>query len=567
MTVTSSMWTGVSGLMAHGEKMSVVGNNIANVNTVGFKSQRMDFEDFVYQYVASATGNSHVGRGVAIGAVYTDYSQSSFENSNEATDLGIAGKGLFQVRNTNTDEKYYTRAGNFRFNKDGYLVDPHGYALQGWEIERKKPTPAIAGAITTPGNTSAIKGTGVPKDIRLDTFTCEPKHTNSMTIYNQLSSEANDNTTDPTDPFFALAKKWNGTDPATIPPLGENAYSYQTSIVVYDEGGTKHELTAYFDPIYEPNDGTTPISNWTNAERQYEYIVTMKPEEDLRVFDTTNQPPTQASRGLLMMGTITFNADGTMKDTSAYVPATPTAGTLAAPYNLNDPANWTLAPISSNGYPMMTPNFSGIDGQSTPFLDDNNDVVNPDILPKTIEFNMGIRTTGTTWDQAFNTRADAVGTDLANKAGFGLQAKRNPQATTNYGEQSATPTPPSQDGYSYGFLSRVTVDRDGILHGVYSNGQTLDLYQITLYDFMAPQGLYHEGGNLYSETRDSGEPATGPANSNGFGQVYSNSLEISNVDLAREFVNMITTQRGFQANSKTITTVDTMLETVISMKR
>ena len=106
-----------------------------------------------------------------------------------------------------------------------------------------------------------------------------------------------------------------------------------------------------------------------------------------------------------------------------------------------------------------------------------------------------------------------------------------------------------------------------MLHGVYSNGQTLDLYQITLYDFMSPQGLYHEGGNLYSETRDSGEPSTGPANSNGFGQVWSNSLEISNVDLAREFVNMITTQRGFQANSKTITTVDTMLETVISMKR
>ena len=111
------------------------------------------------------------------------------------------------------------------------------------------------------------------------------------------------------------------------------------------------------------------------------------------------------------------------------------------------------------------------------------------------------------------------------------------------------------------------MDRDGVLHGVYSNGQTLDLFQITLYDFMAPQGLYHEGGNLYSETRDSGEPAVGPANSSGFGQVWSNSLEISNVDLAREFVNMITTQRGFQANSKTITTVDTMLETVIQMKR
>ncbi len=565
MTVTSSMWTGVSGLLAHGERMSVVGNNIANVNTVGFKGQRMDFEDYVYQYVASATGNSHVGRGVAVGAVYTDFSQSSFENSNEATDLGISGKGFFQVRKTDTDQKYYTRAGNFRFNKDGYLVDPHGYALQGWEIETKKPTPATAGSITTPGNTSAIKGTGVPKDIRLETFTCDPKHTNSMTIYNQLSSQANDNTTDPTDPFFALLKTWDGSDPENIVPLGENAYSYQTSIVVYDEGGTKHELTVYFDPVYETNDTTNPITNWDLSERQYEFVVTMKPEEDLRTFGTDNQPVAASSRGLLMTGTLTFNTDGTMKDMSAYVPANP-GGAVGTPMNLHDPSVWTLAPISSNGYPMMTPNFSGILGESTPFQVGNT-TVNPNVLPKTIEFNMGMRTTGTTWDQPFGTRANAVGLNQNNMVGFGAQGKRNPQATTNYGEQSATPTPPSQDGYTYGFLSRVTVDRDGVLHGVYSNGQTLDLYQITLYDFMSPQGLYHEGGNLYSETRDSGEPSTGPANSNGFGQVWSNSLEISNVDLAREFVNMITTQRGFQANSKTITTVDTMLETVISMKR
>ena len=569
MTVTSSMWTGVSGLLAHGEKMSVVGNNIANVNTVGFKSQRMDFEDYVYQFVASATGNSHVGRGVAIGAVYTDYSQSSFENSNEATDLAISGKGFFQVRKTDTDQKYYTRAGNFRFNKDGYLVDPHGYALQGWEIETKKPTPAVAGAITTPGNTSAIKGTGVPKDIRLDTFTCDPKHTNSMTIYNQLDSRANDDSTDPDDPFFALLKKWDGTDPATIKPLGENAYSYQTSITVYDEGGTKHELTVYYDPVKEDNTGipADQITNWDQAERQYEYIVTMKPEEDIRTFGSNNGSVSLASRGLLMSGTITFNTDGTMKDMSSYVPSNTAAAIPAGGYDLNDPANWTLAPISSNGYPMLAPNFSGINGESTPWLAGNT-AINPAVLPKTIEFNMGMRTTGTTWGATpFGTTADAVALNQNNLVGFGATGERNPQATTNYGEVSSTPTPPSQDGYTFGFLSRVTVDRDGILHGVYSNGQTLDLFQITLYDFMAPQGLYHEGGNLYSETRDSGEPAVGPANSNGFGQVWSNSLEISNVDLAREFVNMITTQRGFQANSKTITTVDTMLETVISMKR
>ena len=152
MTVTSSMWTGVSGLLAHGERMSVVGNNIANVNTVGFKGQRMDFEDYVYQYVASATGNSHVGRGVAIGAVYTDYSQSSFENSNEATDLGISGKGFFQVRKTDTDQKYYTRAGNFRFNKEGYLVEPNGYVLNSKTV----PIQLNPAQLTIPANSARV---------------------------------------------------------------------------------------------------------------------------------------------------------------------------------------------------------------------------------------------------------------------------------------------------------------------------------------------------------------------------------------------------------------------------
>ena len=117
MSVTSSMWTAVSGLLAHGEKMSVVGNNISNVNTVAFKAQRMDFEDFVYQDTSSANGFAQMGRGTSINAIMGDYSQGSQEQSNTVTDMSINGNGFFKVRNPNTmDETFYTRAGNFRFN-------------------------------------------------------------------------------------------------------------------------------------------------------------------------------------------------------------------------------------------------------------------------------------------------------------------------------------------------------------------------------------------------------------------------------------------------------------------
>ena len=125
----------------------------------------------------------------------------------------------------------------------------------------------------------------------------------------------------------------------------------------------------------------------------------------------------------------------------------------------------------------------------------------------------------------------------------------------------------TQDGYASGTLSDVRIDTSGIIYGVYSNGTTLPLYQITMYDFQNNQGLWRDGGNLFSSTNDSGEPRIGVAGDNGFGTTKAYNIEQSNVDMSREFVQMITTQRGFQANSKGITTVDTMLETVIGMKR
>ena len=125
----------------------------------------------------------------------------------------------------------------------------------------------------------------------------------------------------------------------------------------------------------------------------------------------------------------------------------------------------------------------------------------------------------------------------------------------------------AQDGYGYRDLTSYNVDANGILYGVYSNGVTLPLAQVCMYDFTCQQGLRREGNNLFSQTRASGEPKSGAAGVAGLGTINSYSLEQSNVDMSTEFVQMITTQRGFQSNSKLITTTDTMLETVISMKR
>jgi flagellar hook protein FlgE len=131
-------------------------------------------------------------------------------------------------------------------------------------------------------------------------------------------------------------------------------------------------------------------------------------------------------------------------------------------------------------------------------------------------------------------------------------------STTNYS---------TQDGYAPGTLESVSVSSDGTISGTYSNGQIIELYQITLADFNNPDGLKKEGSNLYSETLESGVAYTNAAGEGGLGSISSNSLEQSNVDLASEFVKLIIYQRGFQANSTVITTTDEVLQTLIGLKR
>lgn len=539
MGLSASMWTGVSGLTAHGEKMSVIGNNIANVNTVGFKGARMHFEDFISQDINTAAGVAQVGRGVGVGAVYADYSQGAFETTNEATDLAIGGKGFFQVKVKDEETVYYTRAGNFRFDKDGYLVDPHGYVLQGWEIDNSTSTAVASGSSTSStSSSSSIKGSGVPKDIRIDGFTAQPKATDSVTMVTNLDATAgNDKASDSTNPFFSMFSLW---DSQQSPPLGETLFTYQSTIKVYDEGGTAHDVTTYFDQV--------DVSGST--DRYWEYMVTVDPTEDGRTIDGQTVKNSGVG-GVMMIGTLTFDSAGQLTNQSAFTLASSASGSLS---NL---ANWTPSQFNTDGLPVFTANFTEQDRANA--TNESN--------ARNIGINFGL-TNGTPnsgWETGAVANASLIGTDetqLPDYADIDVEAK----ATTSFTGSSSTQFQ-SQNGYTFGFLQNVSVDRDGILTGRYSNGAVIELYQITLYDFVNKWGMRREGSNLFSQTRDSGEATPGPANNNGLGSIASNSLEQSNVDMASEFVKMITTERGFQANSKIITTTDNMLQQVIMMKR
>ncbi|SDN60041.1 flagellar hook protein FlgE [Desulfonauticus submarinus] len=552
MGLTAALYSGTSGLKVHGEGMSVVGNNIANVSTVGFKASRMHFEDALSQEITVANGVGQVGRGVAVGAVYGDFTQGSLETTTESTDLAIGGNGFFIVSPKGEEIEYYTRAGNFRFDQEGYLVDPHGYVVQGWQVQQEDSSAPASGSATTADQSTGVRTVGTPTDIRLENFQSPPEATSRVDMVVNLDSRSEDHATDATNPFFAMFNNWDASQDT---PLGDAQYAYQSTIKVYDENGTSHNLTVYFDPVSDD------ISN-TGGRRYWEYMVTVNPDEDNRTFWSGAANTTK--KGVLMIGSLTFNSAGEIENLSAFTLSNVAAG--------DDPSNlseWTPADFSQNGYPLFTANFLG---NTNADYTSSTDATN-------IELNFGLRNRDLTetpagseagWDTAGGTadatdNASLIGTNLNNLNVF-QDPERSALAITNYSTGSTT-IYQSQDGYTAGFLQNITVDRDGVITGRYSNGQILQLYALTLADFNNKYGLRREGGNLFAETRSSGPPLTGLAGTGGKGTIASNSLEQSNVDLATEFVKMITIEKGFQANSKTITTTDGMLSVLIQIKR
>lgn len=480
MSLSSSLFSGISGLSTLGNAMTVIGDNIANVNTVGFKSSRVSFQDVLSQTVSTTAGTAQVGRGTSLGDITSSFSQGSFESTDSTTDLAIGGAGFFLVRDpANLNNEYYTRAGQFRFDKDGNFINPAGYIVRGWVLDQNG------------------QDTGSISDITLSSFTSPPSATDRMTVVTNLDSGAQDLSAN-------LYLEW---DAQNAVPIADTAYEYQTTVKVYDSLGDTHDLTVYYD---------------VGIGSTWEFIVTCNPGEDNRAGAQARLTAGDNGVGMLGRGEIVFNASSGVITDINWTEFTPAAGD----YDLTT-GTWTVrteAADLTNGYFTLAPDFLG--GS-----------------PLSVELDFG---------SVYSSGAAAWLNDSLSTTQFAVSS------TTIF--QSAT-------GYGAGDLQSVTVGTDGAITGQYSNGEVIPLYRVALAKFQNVQGLYKEGGNLYRETRLSGVPITARPGTNGLGSIAPNSLEQSNVDIATEFVRMIATQRGFQANSKIITVTDQMLAELINLKR
>lgn len=409
----ASLYAGISGLSANATAMTVIGDNIANVNTTAFKSNRAHFANILSTSLGGESATANIGRGVEFWGANAQWTQGSLENSSSPTDLAINGKGFFMVQDPN-GSRYYTRAGNFVFDKQGYLVNPDGYRLQGYQLDAN-------------GNIGSITSIYIPGE-----RVAPPQATSNFNFDINLSSTA---------------------------VAGD---SYTTAQTFYDSLGNAIPVTFTF---------TRQAAD--------------------RTWSVSASIPATAGSGVTIGGgaslTIVFNEDGVMTSPAADV---------------------SLALTLTNG------------------------AASPQVV---------------TWD-LYNPTGDSFG-DI-----------------TGYASASGT-TFQYQDGYPPGMLRGISIDESGVVTAAYSNGEMTPMFQLALVDFPSYDGLTKMGKNLYAESLDSGQALIGTAGTGRLGSVAPSSLEMSNVDLAEEFVKMITTQRAFQANSRVITSSDEILQELINIKR
>lgn len=261
MSLSSSLYSGTSGLKNTSNALQVTSNNISNTSTVGFKKGQSTFADAFYQTVGTQSGAAQVGLGTAIDNVSQNFSEGSLEGTGNATDLAIGGDGFFVVSQPGTDEVLYTRAGNFSFDESGALITPGGYIVQGWAVDESGDQ---VGNIT---------------DLVLKEFTSPPDKTTEAIVITNLDAESKVNNT--------VLSNGYGYEEGEDTTVRSDFYAYPTVVTVYDSLGAAHDLTVYYDK---------------KSDTEWEYMIVSNPEEDNR-----NLVAGTSSQGLLARGTIEFS--------------------------------------------------------------------------------------------------------------------------------------------------------------------------------------------------------------------------------------------------------------------
>ncbi len=561
----NALFTAVSGLDSNQTYLGVIGNNIANSNTIGFKSSNPIFENLVSQTLGG-TSSSQEGLGTDVYTIQQQFSQGALQNTSNPLDMAIDGNGFFIVQAPN-GSTYYTRNGEFSENAKGQIVDSTGQnVVQGYPL-----------------NSQGIATTGTPTAITLNTQAIAPQATTTADLTANLDSNVSPQITSVVSSSsfassYITAPSAAGSNTITVKSatgFSSSSGSAASSILIGNGDGTTNlyhisaisgNVLTLTEPLSSAVSANTAVSqntlgitasstngmlagdniqvntndNANGTTDPYQFLNTIASVNSGNTVNLSNAMPlsgTFAKGGSVIAGpandyySTTINTYDSLGNalplTVTFAPSSSTAGSWNMYYSINGTA--ATRPNTALDTPDITFNPDGgiVAGASQTITD----------VP------------------SYVTPAPSTLPDGATEP---LTVALNLNNLTQYAAPSAT-TAFTQNGYATGTLTSFTVDQSGQISGQYSNGQTQYIAQIALANFIAPTGLTSEGNSLYAETFASGQPAVGAPNTGNFGYITDSAVEQSNVDISSQFTDMIVAQNAYVANSKVLTTENSVL--------
>ncbi len=542
-----SLTSAVSGLKNFTVMLDVLGDNLANIRTLGFKGNRVTFAEGLALRLG---GGQQVGLGVNLSATDTDFTQGSLEFTGSPTDLAISGNSFFILNDGERDR--YTRAGNFFFNSEGALINPNGMYVQGWRADRV---------------TGEIDPISLPQRIVLGTEPSRASATGTVYLSGNLDSSR-----------IPKANVWSSGIPLTVSGslatgTDDLATLDQSSGLV---AGDTIEIT-----------GNLPDGTALPVPTTYTYAAGDDINDLLAVIDTAygGQATASITAGKILL-TDALDSDGKIVGT---IPSLE-AGDSSARIGLS------AAKIALPAFENSVMGYTGTVSTSTAVYDSlgaSHNLVITFIKTRDVadrewrweaELVGGSETivSGGTGTINFNESGEVVSFDVDGAAtgitvdpGTGaalFTMQFNVKGGEGFSGVSQFASDPSlivrkQDGRPLGTLLRFYIDEEGIITGIFSNDATETLAQVALSEFDNPVGLLRSGDSVFDLTTSSGDARVGRAGVDFSSGIISGSLEMSNVDLVKQFTDMITAQRGFQANARVVTTADQVLEEAMRLKR
>ncbi|MDG1808152.1 MAG: flagellar hook-basal body complex protein [Pirellulaceae bacterium] len=547
----NSLTTGVSGLLAHQRQLDMVANNLANLNTTAYKTQRIVFSDLLYESLAPATnGNGvaiggtnpiEVGSGVRTAQIGRNFGQGSFNSTGQPLDFALQGDGFFVVSDSNTN--YFTRAGSFSLDDGGYLIDP----ATGYPVMRFGPT-----------GENNLEGPSFQKagDDRIQIPLGETI-LGSPTSFVELSGTLNADSLGPAQQVLTSANNFltgggvavNNATLLNDLDTNTSAYAPGDQLVVSGNNadGTTFSINLAVDNTSTLGDVVTSINGAISGA-----VASLDAEGNLVLTSDDSGPSTVSLSILDDAG----NTGGT--DFISHTLVATTVGrngdVLSGQTEIND----VRGGLHNLGYEFQK---AGPNEWNLQFTLPDSDGTVVDGLIENIEFsddgtllsiggvpnptkNITLNFDGILEDQSFDVKIDEL---FQISAPFSMSI--------------------NQDGIEPGKLVNVMVNSDGLLQGVSSSGQIFELAQMAIALFRNPQGLSASGNSYFEATLNSGTVDLGAAGAAGRGTVRAGQLEGSNVDVAYEFTQLIVAQRGFSANARSITVADEILEELTNIIR